>query len=32
MLLTNNVNIQEVLFFPQMRPEMSASSVEDSAE
>ena len=32
MLITNNVNIQEVLFFPQMRPEMSASSVEDSAE
>ncbi len=26
MLLTNNVNIQEVLFFPQMRPEVQASA------
>jgi lysyl-tRNA synthetase, class II len=25
MLLTNNVNIQEVLFFPQMRPEITGS-------
>ena len=28
MFLTNNQSIQEVLFFPQMRPEKKASSVE----
>ncbi|MDI1354095.1 MAG: lysine--tRNA ligase [bacterium] len=28
MLLTNNVNIQEVLFFPQMRPEAPATAAE----
>ncbi len=28
MLLTNNVNIQEVLFFPQMRPESATSAQE----
>ena len=28
MFLTNNQSIQEVLFFPQMRPERKASSVE----
>lgn len=28
MLLTNNVNIQEVLFFPQMRPEVNAGALE----
>jgi len=28
MLFTNNVNIQEVLFFPQMRPEVVASAEE----
>jgi len=28
MLLTNNVNIQEVLFFPQMRPEVNAGAQE----
>jgi len=28
MLFTNNVNIQEVLFFPQMRPETVASTEE----
>ena len=28
MLLTNNVSIQEVLFFPQMRPEVKASGEE----
>jgi len=32
MLLTNNVNIQEVLFFPQMRPESPLTNSEDSAE
>lgn len=32
MLLTNNVNIQEVLFFPQMRPEAPLATTEDSAE
>jgi lysyl-tRNA synthetase class 2 len=30
MMLTNNVNIQEVLFFPQMRPEGSASEVPET--
>lgn len=29
MLLTNNVNIQEVLFFPQMRPEVKAVAEEE---
>jgi lysyl-tRNA synthetase class 2 len=29
MLFTNNVNIQEVLFFPQMRPELT-SGVEEA--
>lgn len=28
MMLTNNVSIQEVLLFPQMRPEVSAGAVE----
>jgi lysyl-tRNA synthetase class 2 len=28
MLFTNNVSIQEVLFFPQMRPEVTASAQE----
>jgi lysyl-tRNA synthetase class 2 len=28
MFLTNNQSIQEVLFFPQMRPEKKATSVE----
>jgi lysyl-tRNA synthetase class 2 len=28
MFLTNNQSIQEVLFFPQMRPEKKAPSVE----
>jgi lysyl-tRNA synthetase class 2 len=32
MLLTDNVNIQEVLFFPQMRPEVTTAAVEDAAE
>lgn len=31
MLLTNNVTIQEVLFFPQMRPETKAVEAEDKA-
>src|SRR6187399_752127 len=31
MLFTNNVNIQEVLFFPQIRPEVSASAVEPNS-
>jgi lysyl-tRNA synthetase, class II len=30
MLLTNNAAIQEVLFFPQMRPEVKASAEDDS--
>jgi lysyl-tRNA synthetase class 2 len=30
MLLTNNVNIQEVLFFPQMRPEVTAAEATAS--
>ena len=32
MFLTNNQSIQEVLFFPQMRPERSTSSVELNEE
>ena len=32
MFLTNNQSIQEVLFFPQMRPEQQASSVELNEE
>jgi len=28
MFLTNNQSIQEVLFFPQMRPEKKASSIQ----
>jgi lysyl-tRNA synthetase class 2 len=33
MLMTNNTSIQEVLFFPQMRPEKSAEvQVEESKE
>ncbi len=28
MFLTNNQSIQEVLFFPQMRPEKKSSSIE----
>jgi lysyl-tRNA synthetase class 2 len=32
MLLTNNVNIQEVLFFPQMRPEVTATNTEETEE
>ena len=28
MLLTNNVSIQEVLFFPQMRPEANVNAQE----
>ncbi|MBA9072677.1 lysyl-tRNA synthetase class 2 [Flavobacterium gossypii] len=32
MFLTNNASIQEVLFFPQMRPEKKAVEVELSAE
>jgi lysyl-tRNA synthetase class 2 len=28
MLLTNNASIQEVLFFPQMRPEKKVKAVE----
>jgi lysyl-tRNA synthetase, class II len=31
MLLTNNVNIQEVLFFPQMRPEAKAGVEEPNS-
>jgi lysyl-tRNA synthetase class 2 len=32
MFLTNNQSIQEVLFFPQMRPEKKANAVELTAE
>jgi lysyl-tRNA synthetase class 2 len=32
MFLTNNQSIQEVLFFPQMRPEQKASSIELNEE
>jgi lysyl-tRNA synthetase class 2 len=32
MFLTNNQSIQEVLFFPQMRPEKKATSIELSPE
>jgi lysyl-tRNA synthetase class 2 len=32
MLLTNNTNIQEVLFFPQMRPEVTRSTETEEAE
>ncbi|PCJ65238.1 MAG: lysine--tRNA ligase [Bacteroidetes bacterium] len=32
MLLTNNVSIQEVLFFPQMRPEKKAEKVVELTE
>ncbi|WP_303813089.1 lysine--tRNA ligase, partial [Apibacter mensalis] len=32
MFLTNNPSIQEVLFFPQMKPEQKASSIEHSEE
>src|SRR5690606_33877568 len=32
MFLTNNASIQEVLFFPQMRPEKPAATFELSAE
>jgi lysyl-tRNA synthetase class 2 len=32
MLLTNNVSIQEVLFFPQMRPERKAEKVIELTE
>jgi lysyl-tRNA synthetase class 2 len=32
MFLTNNQSIQEVLFFPQMRPEKKAVAVELNAE
>ena len=32
MFLTNNQSIQEVLFFPQMRPEQKAPSIELNEE
>ena len=32
MLLTNNLSIQDVLLFPQMRPEKKFSEAEESAE
>jgi lysyl-tRNA synthetase, class II len=32
MFLTNNSSIQEVLFFPQMKPEQKTSSIEHSEE
>lgn len=32
MFLTNNQSIQEVLFFPQMRPEKKAAAVSDEAK
>jgi lysyl-tRNA synthetase class 2 len=32
MLLTNNASIQEVLFFPQMRPEQKAVELSDEAK
>lgn len=32
MLMTNNTSIQEVLFFPQMRPEKKAETVEETEE
>ena len=32
MFLTNNQSIQEVLFFPQMRPEKKAVAVSDEAK
>ena len=32
MFLTNNQSIQEVLFFPQMRPEKKAIAVSDDAK
>jgi lysyl-tRNA synthetase class 2 len=32
MFLTNNQSIQEVLFFPQMRPEKKAIAISDEAK
>ena len=32
MFLTNNQSIQEVLFFPQMRPEKKAVAVSEDAK